>query len=62
MRIVIAIDLFKGSLSSIQTGNAVKEAACMVDPNVETMICPLADGGEGTVEALVVGRTAKSSI
>ena len=55
MRIVIVIDSFKGSLSSIQAGNAVKEAACMVDPSVETVICPLADGGEGTVDALVVG-------
>ena len=52
MRVVVAIDSFKGSLSSLQAGNAVKEAICRLDGNAEVLVKPLADGGEGTVEAL----------
>ena len=52
MKIVVAIDSFKGSLSSLQAGNAVKDAICRLDGNAEVLVKPLADGGEGTVEAL----------
>ena len=52
MKIVVAIDSFKGSLSSLQAGNAVKEAVGRLSDNAEVIIKPLADGGEGTVEAL----------
>lgn len=54
MKIIVAIDSFKGSLSSIEAGNAVKEGilrACQAD----VVVKPLADGGEGTTEALVEG-------
>ncbi|MBE6667886.1 MAG: glycerate kinase [Ruminococcaceae bacterium] len=52
MNAVIAIDSFKGSLSSISAGNAVKEAIKRVYTDAHVEICPLADGGEGTVEAV----------
>ncbi len=52
MKIVIAIDSFKGSLSSLQAGNAVKDAIYRLDSNADVVVKPLADGGEGTVEAL----------
>ena len=52
MKIVAAIDSFKGSLSSVQAGNAVKEAALKVNSSAQVFVCPIADGGEGTVEAL----------
>lgn len=55
MKVVVAIDSFKGSLSSLEAGNAVKDAVLRVDANAEVKVCPLADGGEGTVEALAVG-------
>ncbi len=55
MKIVVAIDSFKGSLSSLEAGNAVKEAALRVNAKNEVIVCPLADGGEGTVEALTLG-------
>ena len=55
MRIVVAIDSFKGSLTSMQAGQAAKEAALKVNENVEVIISPLADGGEGTVDALNAG-------
>lgn len=55
MNILIAIDSFKGSLTSLQAGGAVKEAALELDPAASVTVCPLADGGEGTVDALVAG-------
>ena len=52
MKILIAMDSFKGSLSSLQAGSAVREGILSVDPRTEICLCPLADGGEGTVDAL----------
>lgn len=52
MNVVVAIDSFKGSLTSVQAGNAVKEAVLQVDSNANVVVRPLADGGEGTVDAL----------
>lgn len=53
MNVVIAIDSFKGSLSSIQAGNAIKDGVKTVFPEAEVYISPIADGGEGTMEAIV---------
>ena len=55
MNVLIAIDSFKGSLSSLQAGNAVKDAVLRLDNHSEVVVRPLADGGEGTVEALAEG-------
>ncbi len=55
MKVVIAIDSFKGSLSSLQAGNAVKDAIYRLNDNAEVLVKPLADGGEGTVDALAEG-------
>ena len=55
MKITVAIDSFKGSLSSVEAGNAVKRAAERVFSDCEVIVRPLADGGEGTVEALCSG-------
>lgn len=54
MKVVIAMDSFKGSMSSMEAGNAVKagiEKVC----DAKIVVKPLADGGEGTTEALVEG-------
>ena len=53
MKILIAIDSFKGSLSSKEAGEAIKSGILRVVPDAEVVISPLADGGEGTVETLV---------
>lgn len=55
MKVVIAIDSFKGSLTSLEAGKAVKDAVLRADPSAEVIIRPLADGGEGTVEAMAIG-------
>lgn len=55
MKIVVAIDSLKGSLSSVEAGNAISNGIRRVDKNSMVYVRPLADGGEGTVEALVQG-------
>lgn len=59
MRIIVAPDSFKGSIGSIQAAVAVErgisQAAAKVDQNVEVIKIPIADGGEGTVEAIITG-------
>ncbi|MHB1190020.1 MAG: glycerate kinase [Armatimonadota bacterium] len=53
MKIVIAPDSFKGSLTASEVADAVAVGLLRAVPNAELDIVPLADGGEGTVEALV---------
>lgn len=55
MKAVIAIDSFKGSLSSFEAGNSAAEGIRRVYPDAQIEVRPLADGGEGTVEALTLG-------
>ncbi len=52
MKIVIAPDKFKGSLTGLQFCEAVEEGIRSVTENVNIIKLPLADGGDGTVEAL----------
>ncbi len=51
MKVVIAIDSFKGSASSNELALQIKKGILKVYENSEVIICPIADGGEGTVEA-----------
>lgn len=53
MHVIIAVDSFKGSLSSRHAGEAITAGIHKVYPEATTTIVPMADGGEGTVEALV---------
>ncbi|MCI5647825.1 MAG: glycerate kinase [Fusicatenibacter sp.] len=55
MKVVIAMDSLKGSLSSHEAGMAVREGILRARPSAQVEVRPLADGGEGTVEALTVG-------
>lgn len=59
MNVLIAIDSFKGSLSSLQAGTAVREAILRLDHRADITVKPLADGGEGTVEALAQGANGE---
>ncbi len=53
MKFTVAIDSFKGSLSTFESGNAVRDGIKAVFSDADVVISPLADGGEGTVEAVV---------
>ena len=55
MKIVVAMDSFKGSVSSYDAGKAVCEGIKKAVKNADVKIFPVADGGEGTVDALVSG-------
>lgn len=59
MKVVVAIDSLKGSLSSLEAGNTIKEGILGVMPDADVLVRPLADGGEGTVEALALGMNGK---
>ncbi|NQX62694.1 glycerate kinase [Paenibacillus qinlingensis] len=53
MKIVIATDSFKGSISSVEGSLAIAAGVRDVVPHAEVVTFPLADGGEGTVQALI---------
>ena len=53
MRIIIAPDSFKECLSSVDVATAVEEGIRKKLPDAETVCVPVADGGEGTVAALI---------
>ena len=46
-KIVVAMDSFKGSLTSLEAGNAVRDGILERYPDVDVQIFPVADGGEG---------------
>lgn len=53
MKIVIAPDSFKESLSALEVAEAIAQGVRLALPNAEIVLAPVADGGEGTTEALV---------
>jgi glycerate 2-kinase len=55
MHIVVAPDSYKGSLSAVAVAEAMEEGILSVFPDARVSRVPIADGGEGTVEALVAG-------
>ncbi len=59
MKVIVAMDSFKGSLTSLEAGEAVKKGILRAVPDGEVVVCPLADGGEGTVEVLTAGMRGR---
>lgn len=55
MKVVVAIDSLKGSLTSMEAGTAIKEGIHRAIADAEVVVKPLADGGEGTTDALIEG-------
>jgi glycerate kinase len=65
VRIVIAPQAFKGSLSAIRVARAIEAGVRRAAPAAETVLVPVADGGDGTLEALVAsggGRIVESRV
>lgn len=52
-KVIIASDSFKGSLSSLEVASSAKEAILGLNPSCEVVCVNVADGGEGTVEAVI---------
>ncbi|MFJ7983297.1 glycerate kinase [Lysinibacillus xylanilyticus] len=59
MKVVISPDSYKGTLSAIEVANAMQAGILDVDQSIETVILPVADGGEGTLESLVVSTNGR---
>lgn len=59
MKVVVAIDSLKGSLSSMEAGLAIKEGVLAAQPDAEVIVKPLADGGDGTTDALIEGMNGE---
>lgn len=55
MKIIIAVDSFKGSISTVIAAETIKKGIEKVFPQADIVKIPMADGGEGTVDALVIG-------
>ena len=51
--IVLAPDKFKGSLTAEQAGRAMARGVSRADPTMTPIVCPVADGGEGTLDAVL---------
>jgi glycerate kinase len=58
-KIVIAADSFKGSVSSLEVANAAEAAILKNFPDCSVLKIPMADGGEGTVDALIAALGGK---
>lgn len=56
MKILIAPDSYKGSLSSVEAANIMEQAILTVYPQSKTIIKPMADGGEGSLHALAYNQ------
>lgn len=59
MKIVIAIDSFKGSVSAVKAAESVAEGIKKVIPDAKTFLFPVADGGEGTTDAVLAASNGK---
>lgn len=59
MKVVISPDSYKGTLSAIEVANAMQAGIMDVDQSIETIILPVADGGEGTLESLIASTNGR---
>lgn len=59
-KILVAVDSFKGSMTSLEAGAAIENGIKSILPYAEVRVRPVADGGEGTTEALIYGRNGVS--
>jgi glycerate kinase len=53
MKIILAPDSFKGSLSSLEVVKVLEISSRQIFPDMETVSVPMADGGEGTIDVLI---------
>lgn len=59
MKIIIAPDSFKGSLSGQEAADAMRQAVSAVFPKAETVVLPVSDGGEGAAQVLASALPGK---
>lgn len=59
MKVIISPDSYKGTLSAAEVAKAMEEGILEVDQSIETIILPVADGGEGTLESLIISTQGR---
>jgi len=59
MKFIVAPDSFKGSLSALEAANAIANGILAIYPDAQIDKIPVADGGEGTVEALIYSTSGQ---
>jgi glycerate kinase len=59
MKIVIAPDSFKGSVSAVEAAHAIEKGIKQFLPDAQTVLLPVADGGEGTMDSMVAATNGK---
>lgn len=59
MKVVISPDSYKGTLSAIEVANAMQAGIMDVNQSIETIILPVADGGEGTLVSLIASTDGR---
>jgi glycerate 2-kinase len=59
MKIIIATDSFKGCCTSLEAASAFEKGILRASPSAQVIKIPVADGGEGTVDAVVAGTGGK---
>ncbi len=59
MKIVIAPDSFKGSFSALEAAKAIEKGVKRARKDAETVLVPVADGGEGTLDSLISATNGK---
>lgn len=52
LKVVVAVNSFKGSLGSLEIGQCIKDSILEINPLIDVVVKGVADGGEGTIDAL----------
>lgn len=61
-KIIIAIDSFKGCLTSAEAGKAAEKGIKSINPSCHTSVIPIADGGEGLLDVLITATKGKYNL
>jgi len=59
MKVIISPDSYKGTLSAVEVAKAMQKGILDVDHSIETIILPVADGGEGTLQSLIASTDGR---
>lgn len=62
MKIVVSPDSFKGSLTATEAAQEIAESIKEIDASIETVLLSVADGGEGTLESLLIATNGKKIV
>ena len=59
MKVIISPDSFKGTMSSVEAAATIEKAIKQISETIETVCLPVADGGEGTLDALIAATNGR---